>query len=128
MRPTALLLGKDDRKRMSKWDIVLMEAHNLLSAERCHQCGLPRWICNNASNDIDFRMEKEVCFATQAKQKYEDTQEKKRSGRKGKAGEAPVGEAVTPVPYLRSGEPLSTLREPFWEEYNRTQEQIRGSH
>ena len=76
-------MGTDNRKRWSKWDIVLAQAFQILENERCSQCGLPRYICGNDSRDIDFRIEKQVCYATIAREKYEKAEEKKRGKAKG---------------------------------------------
>lgn len=104
---------------------MLARAKTILDGERCSQCGLPKYICQSDNPDLEYRMEKEVCNATKAKEKYEDTEEKKRAKRKGKEAEKPpAGEAVYPVPYMLSGADLGSLREPFWEEFNKKQEQI----
>ena len=116
-------MGTDNRKRWSKWDIVLAQAFQILENERCSQCGLPRYICGNDSRDVDFRIEKQVCYATIAREKYEKAEEKKRGKAKGQQNEAPPGEAVYPSPYLHSGADLSTLRDPYYEaEWKRRKE------
>lgn len=118
VRPTTILLGADNRKRWSKWDIVLVQAKQVLEAERCGQCGNPKWVCQNPDNDIEYQFHKEVCFATQALNKYEKTEEKKRkkNGRRGaQADDEPVGEAAYPSAYRVSGAELGDLRDGFYE-------------
>lgn len=91
--------------------------------ERCGQCGLPKYICQNESNDIDFRIEVETCHATKRLQEKERRDEELRSkGKKGKPQPAPAGEAGYPVPYTLSGVSLSSMREPYYEQQAKRRE------
>ena len=95
---------------------MLARAYQILQGDLCKQCGLPKHICQNDDPDIQFQFHTEVCYATKAREKYEDAEEKKRSsGRRNKEAKAPAGEAVSPIPYLISGREMSTLRDPFRE-------------
>lgn len=106
-----MILGVDSRKRWSKLDIVLAEAYQILENERCGQCGLPKYICQNASNDIDFHIEEEECHAIAAKEKHE----KRKAGRNKKSEPKP-GVAVTYSPYTLSGKPLTSYRGEYYED------------
>lgn len=80
--------------------------------ERCPQCGLPKYICQNEDNDVQFRVEEERCSAQAAEDNYRNPS---RGRKGGKEKEIPAGVALRPVPYTDSGRPLSELREPYYE-------------
>ncbi|ALJ19579.1 hypothetical protein [Microbacterium sp. No. 7] len=121
-----MLFGSDNRKRWSKLDIVLAQAHHILQSERCKQCGLPKYICQNPSRELEYRMEKETCYATQALDKHEKAEESRRKkSSRGQDAPAPAGEAAYPVPYLRNGADLGTLRDPYYEERARIAEAVK---
>ena len=129
IRPTALILGTDDRKRLSKWDLVLIEAHQILQRERCPQCGYPRWVCSNEDPDIEVQFRKDTCFVTQAQDRFEKREEKARNSgsRKKERAEAPAGETAHPIAYRISGKPLEDLREPYYESENKRYEAMIAS-
>jgi hypothetical protein len=113
-----MILGTDNRDRWSKWDILLAQAYQILEDERCPQCGLPRYICQNDDRDIDFRVETEQCAAMEKKESFEQREQEKRDKKKGRNGEspkAPSGVIVKPQPYTYSGVGLHTFRDSYYE-------------
>jgi len=64
VRPSVLILGKDSRKPWGKWDIVLARAYQRFLNELCGQCGLPKYICHNDDNRIQFRLGNDECEST----------------------------------------------------------------
>lgn len=128
MRPTALILGTDNRKRMSKWDLVLIEAHQILQRERCPQCGYPRWVCSNPDAEIDVQFRVDTCFVTRAQDKHEKAREKQRTDRsRNKTAEAPAGEVAVPLVYRIDGGALEDLREPYYEAEEKRHEAMLAS-
>ena len=80
-------------------------------------------MCQSDSEDLQFRIEVETCFASKKLQEKERRDEEKRSKSK-KPQPAPAGEAGYPVPYRISGEPLISLREAYYEQQAKRREQI----
>lgn len=111
LRPTTLILHSQPDEPWSEHDFNLLEAIGTLEAERCHQCGLPRYICHNDDADLDFRVLEDDCRAIVAKDAYEE-------GERAAGGEnykPPVGTTLRPEPYLISGGDPATLRNSYYE-------------
>lgn len=107
IRPSALILGRDSRKPWDKWDLLLAEAYQIMEAERCGQCGLPRWICHNEDSDIWFDIDQDTCFAKRELEELQDRQPKDYK--------APTGTQMKPTPMRFSkGEFDLVLREEFY--------------
>lgn len=108
MRPSSLILGKDSRRPWGKWDLLLAEAYQILQDERCPQCGLPRYICNNDSQDVQFRIVEEQCVALVKRDEYE-------AKKYGKDTPKPNGTVLRPQPYIvNDAYELAELREPYY--------------
>ncbi len=73
-------------------------------SERCSQCGLPMYVCQNEDNEIQFRIEERQCAAIVAKSRYEELhKEDKRAGI-----------SLIPEPYSTEGRDLTDYREPYY--------------
>ena len=115
MRPTTIILGKNSNKPWDKWDILLAKAYQIMEAERCGQCGLPRWICYNDDSDILFDIEEDTCFAKRELDSLAD-------GR-GPDYKAPFGNQERPVPKRYSGGKFDAeVREAFYLAENKKRE------
>jgi hypothetical protein len=64
IRPSALLLGKDSHKPWGRTDIALAKAYQRFLNELCKQCGLPKYLCHNDDNRIQFKLAHDECAAT----------------------------------------------------------------
>lgn len=79
----------------------------IVEAERCGQCGQPRYICQSDDPDIGFHLRLEECNATQKRLRFEEARSKKKK-------EA-AGIAVGTEPFTYSGAELDSFRDPFYE-------------
>lgn len=95
---------------------MLAEAYQILETERCPKCGLPRYICQNSSNDILFRVDEGTCYASAAVEEHDRRGLNSRKKSDGTYSEAPAGIFAIPVPRALSGADLGTFRAPFYEE------------
>lgn len=123
-----MILGSDNRKRWSKWDVALAAAYQILESERCPQCGLPEYVCHSASNDIGFDIQETTCAAMRKKESAEEAAREKRSKRKD--AKEPHGVTLTPVPFTYSGKDLTVHREAYYEslaERRRVKEEERAA-
>ena len=98
-------------KKWVKHDFLLLEAYKILNRERCGQCGQPRYVCQNESNDIQFKVVEEQCASKVAQALFEERAEKKR----GSKGEPDKGIALRVEAYSVSGKDLTTFRTPYYE-------------
>lgn len=90
--------------------------------ERCQQCGYPKWVCQNPSEDIRFKIELEDCSAMKSKNDYENP----TRGARGKPKEIPAHVAVRPIVYTESKSDLLSFREPFYREMAKKREAERS--
>lgn len=101
-----MLLHTQPGAPWTEHDFRLLEAYQIIQDETC-SCGLPIWVCQNDSNDIQFRVRHVVCNAQRAidleREKY--TPENRQ----------PPGEQLRPEPYTESGAALSEYRVPYFE-------------
>lgn len=110
VRPSAFILGKDSRKPWGKWDILLAEAYQILQDERCGHCGLPRYICHNTSERIQFRIAEDECVVVEKKNSWMKSWESKKENKD------------KPAPQLRheaftvDDSDLSDFRQPYYED------------
>lgn len=102
--PSTFILGTD-HKKWNKWDILVAGAYEITQREKCGQCGLPRWMCQNDSNEIQFSIKKDECHAIAAKEKYEESHKKDK--------ERP-GVSLRPEPKMAEGRDPIELREPYY--------------
>lgn len=104
--PSSFILGTD-RKKWNKWDILVAEAYEIVQREKCGQCGLPRWVCQNDSQDIQFKVHQDSCFAMQKKDDKESLLTKNNK-------KIPAGTVLRPEPYATDGRDLVEFREPYY--------------
>lgn len=110
IRPTSLILRVQPRGKWNDFDFLCSEAYKTVVNERCAQCGLPRWMCHDASGDVGFKLVKDTCFATK---EIETVAEKKEANKKYKA---PKGVRIRPEPFRYSKRPLDMdFREAYYE-------------
>lgn len=128
-RPSVLILGKGSKKPKSakgylralyestvwdRTDIVFGKAYQRFLNELCAQCGLPRYICHNEDNRIQFDLHTDSC-AAMAKVEREQ---------KNRGDADHFGERLIADPYLTDkakaeGLELSDFRRPFLRELAR---------
>jgi len=93
---------------MGKWDILIAEAYEIVQREQCPQCGLPKWICGNEDNAIQFRVVQDSCSAIAEKDKKHAFMTKNNK-------EIPPGVTLRPEPYMVDDKrQLIELREPYY--------------
>lgn len=116
-----MILGANSLKPWNKWDRLLATAYQVLEMERCPQCGMYRWICNNEDSDIRFRLEHDFCGA-KATVDYENEQNAKKPGYKPEAGVR-----LRPEFYVASGKDVSDYREPYYLNEMKRRQEIEAS-
>lgn len=57
-----MILGKDNRKKWSALDVLIMQAYQVLQDERCQHCGYPVWICHNPDARLIARKKVDKCW------------------------------------------------------------------
>lgn len=78
-RPSVLVLGKGSNKPWSRTDVTLAKAYQRFLNELCQQCGLPKYICHNDDNRIQFKLARDECAASQMVQREQAALAKKDS-------------------------------------------------
>jgi hypothetical protein len=85
----------------SDLDFMLLEAMQILEDETCKECGSPIWICRNESAaHVGFKVKIATCFAKAELDRWNEREEKKKTGKK-RHGEYPYV-----VPYTYDGTEL----------------------
>lgn len=117
IRPSAMVLGKDSRKKWGKWDFLLAKAYQRYLSELCPQCGLPIYICHSTDNRIEFKTTKDVCFATAAVER----KQKQNAAARGKNADPEPGVRYVPEPQIVGVDDdadleLSDFRIPYYKE------------
>ena len=75
---------------------MLIEAMQILEDETCNECGSPVWVCRNeAAANVGFKVKVATCFAKAELDRWNEREEKKKSGKK-RHGEYPY---VVPFTY-----------------------------
>lgn len=115
IRPSALVLGKDSKKGWSRWDTVLAKAYQRFLNELCQQCGMPKYICHNSDNRIQFRKAYDECEATKLSARIQGENSAK------KEPDPMYGKRVYAEPYLTAealeeGLEMSDFRRPYLKE------------
>lgn len=64
IKPSALILGKDSKKPWTDLDVLFAKAYQRFLNEQCKQCGLPKYICHNDDNRIQFKVARDECAST----------------------------------------------------------------
>lgn len=104
-----MILHTQPTKKWNEYDFLLLEAYQILESERCGQCGLPRYICHNDSNEIQFSLAEDTCHA---KAKID---ERNRADSKRTNFEPPAGTVLVPEPRSTEGKELIDYRQPYYE-------------
>lgn len=110
VRPSVLILGKDSRKPWGPWDIVLARAYQRFLNEICGQCGLPKYICHNDDNRIQFRLGRDECASTAL---VEREQERNTKSEQKTYGQRLYGEPYLTDDAVEGGMELSDFRKPY---------------
>lgn len=110
IRPSALLLGKDSHKPWNATDILLAKSYQRFLNELCQQCGLPKYLCHNEDNRIQFRVVEDQCESQAAAERRQDD--------KSKSDTKSFGVKVYSEPYLlddaiQAGLEFSDFRRPY---------------
>ena len=89
--------------KWQKLDYMLFEACANIDYERCGQCGLPRYVCHNETNEIQFKTVEDTCNAKAAV----DIKQKSLSSKKDY--EPTPGTTLVPEPFIGAGGTGKTL-------------------
>lgn len=108
MRPTAVILAKNPYRKWNDYDHLLMRAYKQAKLEDCPHCNLPRYLCNNDSSDIRFKIEKFDCKATQAIEKRRKLDYPN--------GDVPSDIQYIASPYSTEGRPLVDYRYEYYKD------------
>ena len=93
-----------------EYDFLLHEAYAILESERCHQCGMPQYICHNDDPNVEFDMVEDSCKATERKDQYEEA-ERLAGGEKYKI---PAGTTIRPNAFLVDGGDPASVRDAYY--------------
>jgi hypothetical protein len=111
IKPSALILGKDSRKRWGREDIVLAKAYQRFLGELCQQCGLPKYICHSDDERIQFKPSVDECNSS-ARAEREQADLAKQEGYKG-YGRKVFGEPYLVKAAVDAGMEFSDFRRPY---------------
>lgn len=89
------------------YDYLLAEAIEVLDSEYCQMCGQPKWLCHTDSDEIQFRVYDDHCYATERIERIQ----KQNAEKKNYDG---AGVRLVAAPYSTTGLPLSEYREPYY--------------
>lgn len=103
-----MILGKDNRKRWSSLDVLIMLAYKIYLREKCPNCGYPTWICNSEDSVLIARKKTVKCWVSR---EVDDWREGMKEGDDAKY--------IRPEVYSRDGRALWEFREPYYEELAR---------
>lgn len=106
-----MILGEDNRKAWSELDVLVMQAYEILEAERCPDCGYYTWICQSTDPHVDWKVEEvKACDAKIAVKEFDER-------RKSKNKDEDDGARGRPIPSIRNDAfPLSDLRQRYYDE------------
>jgi len=115
IRPTALILGRDSHSPWNETDILFAKAYQRFLGEVCGQCGLPKYVCRNDDNRIQFKLSSDHCTSTAMveKQQYDHSQDKNA---KPEFGVRYYGEPYLTEDAIADGLELSDFRRPWMRE------------
>lgn len=103
-----MIIGANSNKPWNDDDIIIMQAYQALMDERCTQCGYPRYICDNESNDIQAALVEEHCSFQAKIDARNDSNSKSKNYKK------PFGVIMRPEGYSVSGVDLSSYRDDYY--------------
>lgn len=113
IRPSALILGKDSRKRWTRIDITFAKAYQRFLNELCSQCGLPKYICHSDDNRIQFKLATDECAAT-ARSEAEQSRLSKMKTPPDNFGKRLYGQPYLIPEAIEAGLQFSDFREPYY--------------
>ena len=119
-RPTAYILHVQPFSDWDDNDFRVREAWSILQAERCGQCGLPKYVCHNDSPDLEFDIIEDDCRAIAAKTEREESE--REAG--GDTYKPSTSTTLRPHQILTSGADPATLREPYYRAQYEMQKQL----
>lgn len=67
------------------FDFALVEAFRIMEKEKCGACGNPIWLCRSTSNNVTFRVETSMCYASRELERKKDADRPK--GERAKAAD-----------------------------------------
>ena len=111
VRPSTLILKKNSRKPWGRWDIVLSKAYQRFVNELCVQCGLPKYICHNDDNRIQFKVSRDECASSAMAEKAQEELSKKEFK---SYGIRVFGEPFMTIDAIEEGLELSDFRKPYF--------------
>lgn len=100
-----MILGLDNRKKWSELDVLIMAAYKALQSERCNQCGLYRWICQNEDPKLQVKVKEDYCFVKAEIEKHDEGVKEK-----------PKGTILQPEMFHLADLPLHKLRDSYHEQ------------
>ena len=83
IRPTALILGKDSKKRWSRYDTLFAKAYQRFLNEICQQCGNPKYLCRTDDNRVQFKVAYDECAASAVAEREQAKIAKEKNPRHG---------------------------------------------
>ena len=110
IRPSALILGKDSKKAWGKWDFLLAKAYQRFKNEICPQCGLPKYICHNEDNRIQFKVGRDECVANAVAQRE---QKRMNDNKTEHFGMVVYGDPYLMPDAIKEGLEFSDFRRPY---------------
>lgn len=109
-RPTCFILRSGNANGPWKeYDYLLAEALEIVESESCQMCGSPKWLCHSDSDEIQFRVTDDHCYASERVER----RQKRNAEDKDYDG---AGVRLQAVPYSTTGKPLSEYRESYYRE------------
>lgn len=111
-----MVLGRDSRKKWGKWDFLLAKAYQRFLDEQCPQCGMPIYICHSEDSRIEFKVTKDVCFATADVESAQKRASKERGDRGPEPGSRFIPEPrILPLDEGDDDLELSDFRLPYYQ-------------
>ena len=120
IRPSALILGRDSKKRWTRIDILFAKAYQRFLNELCQQCGLPKYICRNDDNRIQFKLGRDECASTAVAERASYAHSQKKDS-KPMFGTRLFGEPYLTEDAVEEGLEFSDFRRPYYREQAKKQ-------
>lgn len=114
-------MGTNPHKAWNHWDRLLVEAMQVIEDEKCPQCGLPTWVCENEDNRVVTSVKEHRCSNTRKREKVNAKAQEKAQKAKGDNPEWGVQRYVSYD--LLEGWSAWEAREAYFEQRARVAEQ-----
>ena len=109
-RPTTFILRKGNPNgSWGEYDFALAEAAQILDSEFCPSCKQPIWLCHSETDEIQFKVRDEHCYALERIERAQEANSKKK-------GYNGAGVNLVARPWSTAGRPLSDYREMYYRE------------